>query len=191
MIPVDAVPFWLLGMAIFALRIVDVSIGTVRTIFMVQGHQRWAVLLGFFEVLVWLLAVSQVVIRINESPWLAPFFAGGFAAGVWVGMAIERWLALGRYVIRLISRSRSREIVESLRGHGHVLATFVGEAADGPVNLVFVSARGPRVRTRCRSRASRAEAPRRPRRAGRDRAAGRPPRRPPRRGDARTPATGP
>jgi uncharacterized protein YebE (UPF0316 family) len=147
MIPPDAVPFWLLGIAIFALRIVDVSIGTVRTIFMVQGHQRWAVLLGFFEVLVWLLAVSQVVTRINESPWLAPFFAGGFSAGIWVGMAIERWLALGRYVIRLISRSRSREIVEGLSGNGHVLATFVGETADGPVSLVFVSARGSRVRS--------------------------------------------
>lgn len=143
---IDSVPVWVIGVAIFLLRIVDVSIGTIRTIAMVQGHKGFAVVLGFFEVLVWILAVAQVVARIDDTPWLAPFYAGGFAAGVWVGMAIEKRLALGRYVIRIISRTRSPDIVAALRGRGHVLATFAGETTEGPVSLVFVSARGPRVR---------------------------------------------
>lgn len=146
MILIDSVPVWVIGVAIFLLRIVDVSIGTIRTIAMVQGHKGFAVVLGFFEVLVWILAVAQVVARIDDTPWLAPFYAGGFAAGVWVGMAIEKRLALGRYVIRIISRTHSPDIVAALRGRGHVLATFAGETTEGPVSLVFVSARGPRVR---------------------------------------------
>ncbi len=146
MTAIDALPFWMVGIAIFLLRIIDVSLGTVRTISMVQGHRHFSVVLGFFEVLVWVVAVSQVVARIDQSPWLAPFYAGGFAAGIWAGMAIERRLALGRYVIRLISRRAAPAIVQALAGRGHVLATFAGETGDGPVHLVFVSARGGTVR---------------------------------------------
>ncbi len=142
----ESIPVWVVGTAIFLLRIVDVSIGTIRTIAMVQGHRGFAVALGFAEVLVWILAVAQVVTRIDDTPWLAPFYAGGFATGVWVGMAIERRLALGRYVIRIISRTHSPAIVAALRGRGHVLATFAGETPEGPVNLLFVSARRPQVR---------------------------------------------
>lgn len=141
----DSVPFWLLGIVIFLLRIVDVSIGTLRTIVMVQGRARLAIILGFFEVLVWVIAVAQVVTRIDEVPWLAPFYAGGFATGIGVGMLIERRLALGRFVVRIISHTRGREIAEALKDRGHVLAIFTGETLEGVVNLVFVSARGPQV----------------------------------------------
>jgi len=144
--PLDTIPFWVLGVAIFLLRIVDVSTGTLRIMAMVQGYRGVAAALGFFEVLVWIVAVSQVVARIDDMPWLAPFFAGGFAAGIWVGMSIERHLALGRFVVRLISRSLATPITEALRGRGHVLATFAGQTSDGPVSLVYVSARGKRLR---------------------------------------------
>jgi uncharacterized protein YebE (UPF0316 family) len=142
---IDALPVWVIGILIFLLRIVDVSIGTLRTILMVQGYARFAVFLGFFEVLVWVVAVAQVVARIDASPWLAPFYAGGFSAGVAVGLMIERKLALGRFVIRIFSHSRTQEIVHAIRGKGNVLATFRGDTPDGPVNLLFVSARGERV----------------------------------------------
>lgn len=141
----DTIPPVLLGVAIFGLRIVDVSIGTVRTLVMVQGQRRLAVFLAFFEVLVWIVAVSQVVSRLDNMPWLAPFYAGGFAAGVGVGMTIERRLALGRYVVRIITRFHGLEIAAALRGQGRVLGTFRGETNDGPANLIYVSARANRV----------------------------------------------
>lgn len=150
MSPVDAVPFWLLGLGIFVLRIVDVSVGTLRTISMVQGRARVAVLLGFFEVLIWVIAVAQVVSRIDESPWLAPFYAGGFAAGVAVGMLIERRLALGNYVIRIISRSRAREVAQAIDGRGRLLGIFTGETLEGPVNLLFISALAGRIQEEVR-----------------------------------------
>ncbi len=146
MIILDTLPFWAVGLLIFLLRVIDVSIGTIRTISVVHGRTRFAVALGFFEVLVWVVAVAQVVARLGAEPWLAPFYAGGYSAGVGVGMLIEQKLALGRFVIRIISRSRGREIADALSGQGEVLATFAGEMGNGPVSLVFVSARGQRVR---------------------------------------------
>jgi uncharacterized protein YebE (UPF0316 family) len=141
----ESVPPLLLGVAIFCLRIVDVSIGTVRTISVVQGRARTAVLLGFFEVLLWVVVVAQVVVRIETEPWLAPFYAGGYAAGVGIGMMIERRLSRGRYLIRLITHSRSAEIVAAIGQRGRVLGTFPGSAQGGTAMLIFVSAIGNRV----------------------------------------------
>lgn len=141
----DTVPIWSIGVLIFALRVVDVSIGTVRTIAVIQGHARFAVVLGFFEVLIWVVAVAQVVARIDEAPWLAPFYAGGFAAGVGVGMMIERRLSLGRFAVRILSTSKRSEIVHAVEDKGRVLATFTGETGGTPVHLIFVSARGRSV----------------------------------------------
>jgi uncharacterized protein YebE (UPF0316 family) len=141
----DAVPPLVLGIGIFALRIVDVSIGTVRTISVVQGHARIAVALGFVEVMIWIFAVAQVVSRINTHPWLAPFYAGGYATGVGVGMLIERRLSAGRYLIRIISRTKAAEVAAAVGSLGRVLGTFPGHTPGGPASLVFISTIGRRV----------------------------------------------
>jgi uncharacterized protein YebE (UPF0316 family) len=141
----DSLPIWLLGLGIFCLRIIDVPIGTVRTISMVQGRARLAVTLAFFEVLVWVTAVSQVVLRIQHSFWLAAFYAAGFSAGTGVGMIVERRLSLGRYLVRIISRGRATEVAQAVAADGRLLATFPGSTPAGPATLVFVSAVGRRV----------------------------------------------
>ncbi|MGB6001136.1 MAG: DUF5698 domain-containing protein, partial [Thermoanaerobaculia bacterium] len=82
---IATIPVWLLCILIFVLRICDVTLGTVRTVSIVKGYLTLAVVLGFFEVMIWILAVSQVISRINESIFLAIAFAGGFAAGNAVG----------------------------------------------------------------------------------------------------------
>lgn len=141
----QAVPPLVLGVAIFALRIVDVSIGTVRTIAVIQNRTRTAVLLGFFEVLVWVVVVAQVVVRIGTEPWLVPFYAGGYAAGIGVGMMIERRLSQGRYLIRLITHTRADELVSAVGKRGRVLGSFPGATPDGTATLIFASAIGNRV----------------------------------------------
>jgi uncharacterized protein YebE (UPF0316 family) len=141
----DSLPIWLLGLGIFFLRIIDVPISTVRTISMIQGRARLAVTLAFFEVLVWVTAISQVVLRIQHSFWLAVFYAAGFSAGTGVGMLVERRVSLGRYLVRIISRGRANEIAQAIAADGRVLATFPGTTPAGPATLVFVSAIGRRV----------------------------------------------
>ncbi len=143
----DQLPIWAVAGAIFLLRVVDVAIGTVRTIFVVEGRARLAVVLGFFEVLIWVTAIAQVVSRFDDAPWLAPVYAAGFAAGVGAGILIERALALKLFVIRILSKENGERIAAALNGEGRVLATFDGTTSQGPVNLVYVSARGPRVRS--------------------------------------------
>jgi len=141
----DSIPVWALALAIFSLRIIDVSLGTIRTISIVQGRARFAMTLGFFEVLVWVVAIAQVVHRIDGHPLLAPAYAGGYAAGVAIGMLIERKPSAGRYLIRILSHTRAAEVAAAVGDRGRVLGTFPGSTPAGPASLVFVSAIGRRV----------------------------------------------
>ena len=137
---IATIPVWLLCILIFVLRICDVTLGTVRTVSIVKGYLTLAVVLGFFEVMIWILAVSQVISRINESIFLALAFAGGFAAGNAVGILVERRLAMGNSIVRIISNTDGREIARAIRGDGHDVTVFDGEGADGPVTLVYAVA---------------------------------------------------
>ena len=136
---VQSIPVWLMAAIIFSLRIVDVSMGTVRTIAIVDGRVKLSVVLGFFEVLVWIIAVSQVITRVKDSPVLVLAYAAGFATGNAIGILIERRLALGTSVVRLISAERGTEIAESLRREGQILTTFEGQGREGTVTLIYVT----------------------------------------------------
>jgi len=137
---IASIPVWQLCLVIFVLRICDVTLGTVRTVSIVKGYVSLAVALGFFEVMIWILAVSQVIARINESIFLALAFAGGFAAGNAVGILVERRLAMGTSVVRILSTTSGTDIAEAIRNDGHEVTVFGGEAADGPVTLVYAVA---------------------------------------------------
>jgi uncharacterized protein YebE (UPF0316 family) len=137
---VASIPVWLLCVVIFLLRICDVTLGTVRTVSIVKGYLSLAVALGFFEVLIWILAVSQVIWRINESIFLALAFAGGFAIGNAVGILVEKKLAMGTAVVRIISTNHGTEIARVIRGDGHDVAVFEGEGADGALTLLYAVA---------------------------------------------------
>ncbi|UCG86169.1 MAG: DUF2179 domain-containing protein [Gemmatimonadota bacterium] len=133
------VPFWLMAVAIFCLRIVDVSLGTIRTILVVQGRQSVAVLIGFIEVLVWVTAVSQVIWRIHDSPLLAVAFAAGFATGNAVGIQLERRLAIGTCVLRIIARESGDAVATTLRDAGLVVTTFDGQGRDGVRKMIHTT----------------------------------------------------
>ncbi len=140
------VPVWILCLIIFMLRVIDVTLGTLRTVAIVKGHVAPAVALGFFELIIWVAAISQVISRLHESWWLALAYAGGFAAGNGVGLMAEQALARGAAVVRILSQNSGSEIAESLRGEGHTVTTFLGEGGEGPVTLVYAMA--PRRSTR-------------------------------------------
>ncbi|MFH1469779.1 MAG: DUF5698 domain-containing protein [Pseudomonadota bacterium] len=132
------VSIWVLAPAIFIARITDVSIGTLRTISVVQGRVRLSVVLGFFEVLIWALAVTQVIARLHESPVLLLAYAAGYATGNAVGIALDRRLALGTAVLRFITHADGAELASILRAHGQAVTTFAGLGRDGPISLLYV-----------------------------------------------------
>ncbi len=131
-------PLWALGIAVFLLRIVDVSLGTVRTIAVVQGRTKMSVFLGFLEVLIWITVVSQVIARVKESPFLLLAYACGFAAGTATGIWLERKLAFGYVVIRIISAEAGKEIADRLTAMNQPYTLFRGEGRTGPRTLIYV-----------------------------------------------------
>jgi uncharacterized protein YebE (UPF0316 family) len=129
-------PVWAVAALIFCLRIVDVSIGTMRTITVVQGWVKLSVVLAFFEVLIWISAVSQVIVGIGKSPVLLLAYAAGFATGNAVGILIEKKLALGTALAMMISPRAGDRIAAALRARGFRLTTVAGEGRDGPVSVI-------------------------------------------------------
>lgn len=121
---------------IFFARILDVSINTIRIILMLNGNKFIAPVLGFFESMIWLLAISQIFQNLN-SPVTYVAYAGGFGSGVLVGMLIEERLALGRVLIRVITSKPDTELTDFLRKNGYRYTNVDAESQEGKVNLLF------------------------------------------------------
>lgn len=121
---------------IFVARILDVSTNTIRIIFMLQGKKLISTLLGFFESMIWILAISQIFQNLNSWPtYLA--YAAGYASGILVGMLIEEKLAIGRVVIRAITRNPTAELTKYLTEKGHRYSNVEAISEEGEVNVIF------------------------------------------------------
>ncbi|WP_086478364.1 DUF2179 domain-containing protein [Arenibacter amylolyticus] len=122
---------------IFVARIGDVSISTIRIIFVMSGKRNIAPFLGFFEALIWLLAIGQIISNIdNVFSYLA--YASGFATGTYVGMYLEERLALGRVVLRLITKQPVDELLEYLNQNKLRYSMIDAKGKTGKVNVVFL-----------------------------------------------------
>jgi uncharacterized protein YebE (UPF0316 family) len=126
----------ILPLLIFLARIVDVSLQTIRIVSISRGIRWLAPLVGFFEVLIWLLAIGQIMKTVSH-PVAYVAYAAGFATGTAIGQVIERRLSLGMVLVRIITPSSSDELRRRLRqlkfGFTHVPA----QGSEGPVEIVF------------------------------------------------------
>lgn len=126
----------ILPLIIFFTRVLDVTLGTLRIIFIARGRKYLAPLLGFVEVFIWITVVSQIVGGAqNFVAYLA--YAAGFAAGNYVGMWIEEKLAIGTLVVRVILPREAKELVDHLRTAGFGVTLVEAQGASGPVALVY------------------------------------------------------
>jgi len=141
------IPTWALALLIFCLRIIDVTLGTVRTITVVRGYIALSVVLGFFEVLVWITAISQVVVNLGSNPYLALAYSLGFAAGNATGIWVERKLCIGKVVLQLLTNGRSDEIAAYLRARGNWAVAFVGKEINGRGTMIFAICRKRDLKT--------------------------------------------
>lgn len=127
-----------LGLVIFLLEVMALTIGTVRTIVTMLGESRAAFYLGCLEMTLWVFGTSAVMTKVGDAPVLGLFYAVGFATGNVVGILAEKKLALGNVVIRLISAHKGVDIAHALRRAGFMVTTVAGEGSDGPVTVQFV-----------------------------------------------------
>jgi len=122
---------------IFLARICDVTLGTLRIVFVSKGNKVVAPILGFLEVLIWLVAITQVMENLdNVASYLA--WAGGFAMGNFLGLRVEQKLALGQMVVRVITVEPADELIKRLSGHGYRLTCVDARGTRGKVNLLFM-----------------------------------------------------
>jgi uncharacterized protein YebE (UPF0316 family) len=122
---------------IFVLRIASVSLTTVRTVFVVRGLRTWAAAIGFVEVTIWVVAISQVIAGL-DNVWNIIGYSGGFSAGTLLGMWIEDRLAFGDSELRIISMTSGPELAESIRQGGYGVTEMTAEGQSGPVFMLNV-----------------------------------------------------
>lgn len=133
----DALNYVVLPLLIFFARIGDVSISTIRIIFVMSGKKYIAPVLGFFEALIWLMAIGQIFNNIDNG-WSYLAYAAGFATGTFMGMYIEEKLAIGRVVLRLITKEPVHELLQLLQESNYRYSILDAEGRTGKVNVVFL-----------------------------------------------------
>ena len=131
----------LLGIVIFIARVCDVSIGTVRTLVTVQGRSGVAFFLGLGEITLWLAAASTVITQVKDIPILGAFYALGFATGNFLGIWLERKIAFGSLILRVITAARGQEMAGALREMGQAVTVFTGEGLKGTVKELYIVCR--------------------------------------------------
>ena len=125
-------------------RIGDVSFGTMRTVAVVSGHRGLAWLFSLLEVIIWVFAVSAVIVHIRTEPAYGIAFAIGAATGNYVGVTLQRWLPFGDQVVRIFTR-KGTVLFDNLRTEGFRVTEFKGVGRDGAVSMLFVQVRRARA----------------------------------------------
>jgi len=132
----DLYSYVYLPLLVFAARFVDVTLMTLRIIFISRGKKILAPLLGFVEVFIWIAVVTQIVRGANTLPaYLA--YAAGFALGNYVGMYIEDKLAIGTLVVRVIVQNRAEALMSALHDAGYGVTGVEAQGSTGPVMLIY------------------------------------------------------
>jgi len=121
---------------ILALRLVDVSLGTVRIILLSRRYRLLPALIGFVEVFTWVVAATQVFANLNSPPRMLAY-AGGFGLGTYLGALLESWLAVGTTMMRVVSPTESPKVHEALRHAGFGVTVINADGRDGEVVLAF------------------------------------------------------
>jgi uncharacterized protein YebE (UPF0316 family) len=126
----------ILPIMIFCARICDVTMGTIRVIFISKGIRYLAPIIGFFEVIIWLLAIGQVMNNLtNIVSYIA--YGAGFATGTFIGMYIEEKISLGLTSVRIITKEDPMELMQYLRSHNYGVTSVDGEGGTGRVKMIF------------------------------------------------------
>jgi uncharacterized protein YebE (UPF0316 family) len=132
-------PWWAWGVMpilIFLARMTDVSLSTVRAMLVLRGFRKYAPIIGFFEALIWILAVSTLIKQI-DTPLCYVAYAGGFAMGNYMGFKIDGWLGLGTVMLRVITNENPQPLMEYMRQHNWGMTVVDGHGYSGDAYLLL------------------------------------------------------
>lgn len=126
----------ILPLLIFCARIFDQSVGTLRMIFVAKGLKKWAPVFAFFESLIWLLAIGEIMKHL-DNPLCYIAYAGGYAMGNYVGMVLDEKISIGNVIIRVILKNEAPELVAHLKESQYGITILDAEGAKGKVKVIF------------------------------------------------------
>jgi uncharacterized protein YebE (UPF0316 family) len=129
---------WLSALLIFALRVSDMTLDTLRVLFVMRGKKRIAWILGFFQSAIFVLAIGRVLTQL-DNPLNIIGYAAGFATGNVVGMYIEERIAIGHILINIISPRLGTAIADHLRQNGYAVTEVSARGKDGMVSMINCS----------------------------------------------------
>ncbi|MFV0391487.1 MAG: DUF2179 domain-containing protein [Paludibacteraceae bacterium] len=130
----DQYPY-LLPIVIFFGRICDVTLGTLRIIFVSKGKRSIAPIIAFFEVFIWIVIISQILGKADDLLTYISY-AGGYATGTFVGMYIESKLAFGVLLYRVYTKEAGNVLVKKLNENGFGATMIRGEGSVGKVDVI-------------------------------------------------------
>lgn len=117
----------ILPLLIFLARVADVSLGTIRIIFISKGFRFLSPLVGFFEVIIWLLAINQILSDFSNV-WLCFAYATGFAVGNYVGILLEEKISIGSALVRIIVRKNPKRLINELKKENYHMTIIEGRS---------------------------------------------------------------
>lgn len=126
---------WLGPILIALMRVCDVSIGTFRTILVIQGRRSLAGIAGFFEVLIWVFAI-RIVFQHLDNTYNMFGYATGFALGNILGITLEQSVGLGFVQFNIISKFHADAIADFLRMEKYGVTILPGEGGTGGVAVI-------------------------------------------------------
>lgn len=126
-----------LPLFIFFARICDVSLDTLRIIFISKGYKIIAPIIGFFEILIWIVVITRIMQNLdNWRCYVA--YAGGFATGNYVGMLLDEKLAIGHEMVRVITKRDAHELTDALRKAGYGVTSVKADGMQGEVGILYI-----------------------------------------------------
>lgn len=125
-----------LPLLILLSRVCDVTLGTLRIIFISRGLRKLAPFLGFFEVLIWIVIIGQLVQHLHSvTAYIC--YAAGFAIGNFVGMWIEERLALGTFILRTMVPENGSDLVKKIHDAGFGVTSVDAQGSLGPIKIIY------------------------------------------------------
>jgi uncharacterized protein YebE (UPF0316 family) len=129
-----------MAVAIFGLRVIDMSLDTLRVLFIIRERRAAAWVAGFVQSSLWVIAITSVLANL-DNPLNLLAYAAGFATGSVVGLTIEERLAVGFGHLRVISSHRGAAVAEAVRQAGYAVTELAGRGKDGTVSVLTCSVR--------------------------------------------------
>lgn len=127
----------ILPLFIFLARICDMSLDTLRIIFISKGYKTVAPIIGFFEVLIWIVVITRIMQNLDN--WICYVaYAGGFATGNFVGMMLDEKLAIGHEMVRVITKKDAHDLTTALRSAGFAVTSVDAMGMQGAVGILYI-----------------------------------------------------